>query len=247
MATNSVELNIQPIALDAFVFLRQKDNPVKSLTIDQVRDIFMPVENNTGIIGNRNQVGRPVRVNVGFLVREYNTGIISNWLQIGGPDRMIHPYVRNRNSGSQETMQNLVMNGQPTVKGPSMETMTMMGPYNSLAEDTTGIGFTFFYYQRYMSPNIRLRPSKRVIQEEHDEKMTVKPIQMFALDGVLPSYKSIADRTYLLVTEVYVVTRKDLEKDHPAAQLRDWLVSKEGQGVIGETGYVPIGEKGIAN
>ncbi len=47
-------------------------------------------------------------------------------------------------------------------------------------------------------------------------------------------------RAYPWVTKVYVVTRKDLKEDHPAAKLRDWLLTPEGQTVIGETGYVPI-------
>ncbi len=35
-----VKLDIRPVALDAFVFLAHVDNPVKSLTLDQIRDIY---------------------------------------------------------------------------------------------------------------------------------------------------------------------------------------------------------------
>ena len=59
----------------------------------------------------------------------------------------------------------------------------------------------------------------------------------------MPSRATIADGTYPLVTEVYVVTRKDLKPDHPAAKLRDWLLTAEGQKIVGETGYVPIKAK----
>ena len=194
---------------------------MRNLTLDNVRDIYTHGVNDTGII--------------------------SNWNQVGGPNREIHPYVRNRNSGSQETMQSLVMKDKSIVKGSELVVgMSMLGPYTVLDGDPAGIGFTFFYYQRYMSP-ITHRRSRSIQKQNHEEKTPVKLIQMIAIDGVIPSYKTIADGTYPLVTEVYVVTRIDLKKDHPAVKLRDWLLSEEGQGVIGETGYVPIGEKGIAN
>ncbi|MFW5923523.1 MAG: hypothetical protein ACOCSQ_03965, partial [Planctomycetota bacterium] len=73
--------------------------------------------------------------------------------------------------------------------------------------------------------------------QEEEAKPTAR---MLAIDGVRPTRKDIARRKYPWVTEVYVVTHKDLQGDHPAAKLRDWLLTEEGQAVIGETGYVPI-------
>lgn len=46
-----VALDIRPVALDAFVFLVHVDNPVESLTLEQVRDIY------AGRITNWSQVG----------------------------------------------------------------------------------------------------------------------------------------------------------------------------------------------
>jgi phosphate transport system substrate-binding protein len=51
VAALSVELDIRPVALDAFVFLLHGKNPVSSLTIDQIRDIY------SGRIVNWNAVG----------------------------------------------------------------------------------------------------------------------------------------------------------------------------------------------
>jgi len=213
MVSSKVPLDIRPIALDAFVFLRHKDNPVTGLSLAQVRDIYTP-----GTDGK---------------------GRISSWSQVGGPDTEIRPYVRNRNSGSQETMADLVMKERPILRGRSMMGATMSGPYNMLGKDKSGIGFTFFYYQRHMAP----LPRKRIIKRKSrgsDVEAPTQTIEMFAIDGVMPSRATITDRTYPLVTEVYVVTRRDLKKDHPAVQLRRWLLTPEGQGVVGETGYVPI-------
>jgi phosphate transport system substrate-binding protein len=38
--TNGVDLVVKPIALDAFVFILNKDNPLESLTLDQIKDIY---------------------------------------------------------------------------------------------------------------------------------------------------------------------------------------------------------------
>ena len=217
MKSKKVELDIRAIALDAFVFIRNKDNPVKGLTLTQVKDIY-----------TRGAEGK---------------GKVGNWNQVGGPDAKIHAYIRNRNSGSQETMMTLVMKKLPIVGRRGMTGFGMRGPYNLLHRDKAGIGFTFFYYQRHMAPQLvgrRVVAQQQVVQARGAPKPL---IQMFAIDGVMPSRATIADGTYPLVTEVYVVTRKDLKPDHPAAKLRDWLLTAEGQGVVGETGYVPIGAK----
>jgi len=64
--------------------------------------------------------------------------------------------------------------------------------------------------------------------------------RLLAIDGVAPSAKTIAVGSYPLATDVYIVTRKDLPADHPAAKLRDWLLSAEGQRVVADSGYVPV-------
>jgi len=216
MKSEKIELDIRPVALDAFVFLRNKDNPVKGLTLAQVRDIYTRGADGKGKAGN--------------------------WKHVGGPDAKINAFIRNRNSGSQETMMTLVMKDLPIVGQRGMTGFSMKGPYNRLRHDKSGIGFTFFYYQRHMAPLPVTARSK--VQKQQSGKKAAEPlVHMFAIDGVMPSRATIADRTYPLVTEVYVVTRRDLKADHPAAKLRDWLLSAEGQGVVGETGYVPITAK----
>jgi phosphate transport system substrate-binding protein len=45
------EIVVQPIARDAFVFLRNVDNPVTSLTLDQVRDIYSGKVTNWRAVG----------------------------------------------------------------------------------------------------------------------------------------------------------------------------------------------------
>ncbi len=64
----------------------------------------------------------------------------------------------------------------------------------------------------------------------------VKPI---AIDGVYPDSASIQNRTYPYATEVYMVTRGGFPNDEPAYQLREWLLTPDGQALIAASGYVP--------
>ena len=64
-------------------------------------------------------------------------------------------------------------------------------------------------------------------------------VKLVAVDGVMPDQDSIRQRKYPYTTDVYAVLRSDLPKDSLAHQLRDWLLSSEGQVLIEESGYVP--------
>ncbi|HDZ19673.1 hypothetical protein LCGC14_0550740 [marine sediment metagenome] len=153
-------------------------------------------------------------------IRDIFRGNITNWKDLDGPDQDIKAFTRNRNSGSQETMVSLVMKGEATIEGRNMMSASMAGPYNSLGSNATGIGYTFYYYNAFISPN--------------------EAIKTFAVNGVAPTSKTIADGRYPFVTEVYVVTRKALDPDSNAALLRDWLGTPEGQAVVAESSYVPL-------
>jgi phosphate transport system substrate-binding protein len=187
----TVELDVQPIALDAFVFLLNRKNPVGDLTLAQIRDIY--------------------------------SGRIKNWHDVDGNNAEIHPYQRTRNSGSQELMQSLVMKERKMIKAPDMLTGTLMAsPFLAIDDDVQGIGYSVYFYQEFMSPPAAVKGC--------------------AVEGVLPSSENIRNRRYPLVTEVYVVVRRDLPPDHSALKLRDWLLTPAGQSVVEESGYVPITE-----
>ena len=190
---NGVELDVEPFALDAFVFIKNHENPVTNLSTQQIRDIY--------------------------------SGQLKDWSAVGGPDKAINAYQRNRNSGSQELMETLVMKdlAMSTPEHGRARTLIhhgMGGPYIALTRDRRGLGYSVYYYEHFMagSPNTRL----------------------MAVDGVVPSYETIRARRYPYVTQVYVVTRKGLEADSAPATFRTWLISTEGQAVVRESGYVPL-------
>jgi hypothetical protein len=104
--TKNVELDIRPVALDAFVFLVNRENKVRDLTHEQIRRIY--------------------------------TRKITRWDEVGGAEMPITAFQRDRNSGSQELMRELVMKdlvfaaneGDPAT--PNLVLPSMGGPFIAL-------------------------------------------------------------------------------------------------------------------
>jgi phosphate transport system substrate-binding protein len=184
-----VELEAEAIALDGLVFIVNIDNPIESLTLDQIRDIY--------------------------------TGEITSWEDLGVDyDGPIAAYRRNRNSGSQELMDNLVLGDTPMLDLPDMEIPTMGGTMNAVANDPYGISYTVYYYAIYMVPNENVR--------------------LVPIEGVEPTAATIGKRLYPLTSEVYAVVRADTPADSTAILLRDWMLSDDGQSAIAKSGYIPV-------
>ena len=183
-----ITLEVHPVALDAFVFLVNAENPIYDLTLEEIRAIY--------------------------------TGEMTQWSQLGDYEGAIQPYQRNRNSGSQELMESLVMRGRPMIDSPDMMLMSMMGPINAISEDPYGIGYSVYFYATNIFP--------------HEQVKTI------AIDGVYPNSENISDHSYPLTTEVYAVVRADTPSQSTARLLLDWLLTEEGQETIAQSGYVPL-------
>lgn len=151
--------------------------------------------------------------------RAIYTGKQTDWEKLGGKGT-IKAYQRDRNSGSQELMDALVMKGTPTIKAPEMIIETMMGAVNAIGSDAQGIGYSVYYYVTNMLPD--------------------KNVKLLSVDGIKPTSDNIAKRAYPLTAEVYSVKRKDTPKESMAMMLRDWLLTEEGQAAVAESGYVPM-------
>lgn len=153
-------------------------------------------------------------------IRAVYAGEITNWLKLGGSFAEIHTYQRNRNSGSQELMESLVMRGAPMVESPDMILESMMGPIHAISDDSLGIGYSVYFYAAHIFPHER--------------------VKMIAVDGVHPTWENIADQSYPLTTEVYAVIRGDAPQNSAARLLLAWLQTVDGQAAIAKSGYVPI-------
>jgi phosphate transport system substrate-binding protein len=154
---------------------------------------------------------------------------VLNWTEVGGADEKMLAFQRERNSGSQETMESLVMKGLQIAPADQMMIgYGMGGPYNQLPGRQNGIGYTFYYYQTMQSADRLLRDGG------------APALKMCAVNGITPTPETIRNGTYPFVTEVYAVVRKDAAPDSAAVRLRNWLLTPEGQDVVKESGYVPL-------
>ena len=94
----------------------------------------------------------PVKNLTSDQVRKIYTGEIRNWKEVGGVDHAITPYIRNADSGSQEKMETLVMQGLTMIDRTDENYMyeiigsQMISPYAQLEIDEYGIGYTPFFY-----------------------------------------------------------------------------------------------------
>ena len=190
-AKAGITLDLTPVAKDGFVFIVNRENPVDSLTVEQVRGIY--------------------------------SGKITNWKQVGGPDARIAAYQRNKNSGSQTAMETLVMRGQKLMKAPATKIYSgMMGIIDAVAEyqnKQPAIGYTYAYYihNLYRSDKIKL----------------------LKIDGVAPTNAAFRDGTYPFTTAYYAAIRASEPQGSPARQLRDWLLTDDGQRLVESAGYCP--------
>lgn len=178
------------IALDAFVFIVNENNPVEQITSDDLRAIY--------------------------------SGEITTWEQLGGSDSKIQAYQRNDQSGSQELMQSLVMQGTPMMAFPDLILPSMIAPFYAVSEDIEGISYSVYYYEENMAPN--------------------EQVKLIAVDGIQPDPQNIGNQSYPYTTQVYAVIRDDLSKNSSAYILRDWLLTPDGQSLIKESGYIPAQE-----
>ena len=153
-------------------------------------------------------------------IQDIYTGVTVNWSEVGGNTADINPYQRDRNSGSQELMEALVMKDLEIIDAPDMILEGMMGPINVISTDESGIGYSVYFYEQFMAPNEQLK--------------------LVAIDGVMPNFENIKARAYPYTTEVYAVVRSDLDESSPAYKLWRWLLTAQGQDAVRESGYVPI-------
>ena len=171
----------------------------------------------------------PVKNLTSDQVRKIYTGEIVNWKEVGGVDHAITPYIRNADSGSQEKMETLVMEGLKMIDGTEETYMyeiigsQMASPYLQLEIDEYGIGYTPFFYCTAM-----VRDLMRV--------------DMLSIDGVMPGKETLRNSKYPFVSSIYAAVRKTEDHEGMAYKLYQFLFTKKGADMIDESGYIAISE-----
>lgn len=153
-------------------------------------------------------------------IRWIYEGEITNWQEVGGLNTRINAYQRDRNSGSQELMENLVMKGRKMIDPMDLVVpRSMIGPFNLLVRDQNGLGYTVWYYNTMMTH--------------------LPQVRTLAVDGVAPGVETIGNRTYPFTFEVVLAWIDELDQGSPEQIIRDWLLTKDGAAIIRESGYPP--------
>lgn len=154
-------------------------------------------------------------------IRKIYTGDIANWQEVGGEDMLITPYVRNRNSGSQEKFETMVMDGLEIKKFPEWHMgTTMETPYFQIENDRSGIAFTPYYYYSVI---VGYGSTKAI-----------------GIEGVGMTKENIYNDTYPYITNIYASIRADIDKSSTAYKIFEFLTSDKGQSVVEESGYIPL-------
>ena len=152
------------------------------------------------------------------------SGKITDWKEVGAPfSTKIIPFQRNEGSGSQTTLQKLM--GDTPIMPPLKE--DRLGGMGDIINDTANyrnyrasLGFSFRYYSTELLRNDQ--------------------IKLLSIDGVAPTVENIRNGTYPLVATAYMVT-KDSPRPANVQKIIDFMLSPEGQRLVEETGYVPVG------
>lgn len=164
--------------------------------------------------------------------RIYVDNAYSSWSEIGGSDALLYPYCRNNDSGSHAQMEKHFLNGNEINEKIRQET-TSISMSNVLTDvmaaqtsDPTGyaLGYSIYYYFNNMD----------LFYDTH------KNLKLLEIDGVYPTDETIANGSYPLSNNTYIVLRADEEENSPARKMVEFMLSDAGQECVVAAGYGPL-------
>jgi phosphate transport system substrate-binding protein len=180
--TTGVEI---PVAKDGLSVYVNSGNPVKELSLDQLKLIFM--------------------------------GKITNWKEVGGADAKIIAYSRENSSGTYVFFKEHVLKNADY--SPRVQSMPgTAAVVNAVAKEKNAIGYGGAAYAKGI----------RVLLVKKDD----------ASPGVKPDLGTVQDGTYPLSRPLFFYLR-----NKPTGDIKgfvDWVLSKEGQGIVTKVGYFPV-------
>lgn len=153
-------------------------------------------------------------------IRKIYTGEITNWKEVGGNDAPINAYIRDANSGSQEKMETMVMEGLDMIKSEELITHGMSGPYFQLRFDVNGISYSPYYYYNIMAANYQ------------------NGVSAIKINGISPD--NISNGSYPFISEIYTAIRADEPNNSLAHKIYDYLTTSNAAPIITESGYIPL-------
>ena len=162
-------------------------------------------------------------------IRGIYSGAITDWKEVGTPEsRKIVAYQR-RPKGEKSPFYQL-MGGTPVMeppKSPYWEGFARIGYRPADYRNSKGaIGYSNRFYAT--------------------ELLRDKKIKLLSIDGVAPTDENIRSGAYPFGKKMYMVTGRTPGSDDPrrgnVRKFMDYILSPEGQKLVEDTGYVPLGK-----
>lgn len=144
-------------------------------------------------------------------------GEITNWKELGGDDAKIVVLSRDSSSGTHAYFKEEILRG---------------GDKKSVVE--------------YGQDTLYMPSNQAILQEVAKSKYAIEYIGMgymndtvdsLAVDGVKPTFETVADKTYPIAREVFWYV--DSARDGVTKEVVDFAVSSKGQEIVKEEGFVP--------
>ena len=157
-------------------------------------------------------------------IKDIYSGKITNWKELGGNDEKIIPYQRNTDSGSQNYMTEFMKDSSliDPLKEDILGSMGSLMDAIAVYDNASGaIGYSVYSYAAQM-------------YENSDD------VKFIAVDGVKPSRETMADNTYPLLSDSYIIYTDSASQN--TLDFVEWALSDEGQLCVLENGYVPVKE-----
>ena len=209
-----VELQLTPIAKEAFVFFVNNRNTVSDLSIEQIQDIYLRK------ITNWKQVGGDDKKILAF----------QSPLDSGSQTTMLKEVMKDKELPLPlESMRSTKMGG----------ILRNVAVYRD-QEESIGYSFRFFAQVMVVHADMFYRRGRQTgasIPAEHVYPGT-KPVKLLSVNGIAPTPENIRNGSYPFTTDIFAVTA-GTSNPH-VRSLIDWLLSPQGQELIEKTGYVRI-------
>ena len=151
-------------------------------------------------------------------IKDIYTGQIKNWKAVGGNNQKVNLYARDKNSGTWDTFNKLILNKEAlSPKAKRYEDNTELS--NDVSKDIKGIGFGGLPY---------ILNSKELAIS--DGETTVRP-DIF----------TVATEDYPLSRRLFLYTPQNMP-EHLKGFI-DFVLSSEGQDIVGDIGFVDLNVK----
>ena len=178
-----------------------------------VEEIVLGYDGITVIINHNNHIKNLDKKTLAGIF----AGEITNWKELGGDDAKIVVLSRDSSSGTHAYFKEEILRG---------------GDKKSVVE--------------YGQDTLYMPSNQAILQEVAKSKYAIGYIGMgymndtvdsLAVDGVKPTFETVADKTYPIAREVFWYV--DSARDGVTKEVVDFAVSSKGQEIVKEEGFVP--------